>query len=390
MKKYSILIVGLKCYSGHIREFIVNLKKKNPQVDITLLTFNIRDEFIDDISASVNKIVKLKKYRGRVKNSYFVKMMDIIYIKWGLMKLRKSGNFDIIDIHFAKEIVKYAMPILKKMTKNIVITPWGSDVMRVEGKKAIEDLTYIYSQANSVTIGKDSNIGKCAIAKFKVNPDKMVKLGWGGEFFDFIQENAQKVTTESAKERFGLKGRFVITCGYNTQPQQKHEDIVNAIYEVKEKLPKNLTLLFPFTYGRTPKSDRYTEPIIEKCKVLGLDVVVVNEHLEMIDLLKLRMATDVFVHVQDTDAGSRCVMEYVLCNKKVVHGAWTKYAYLEDYKPSCYFPVDKMENLGSVIVKACNAIIEDLPEEVKTYILNRGWNNRMTRWNAFFESLVSR
>ena len=389
MKKYSILIVGLKCYSGHIREFIVNLKKKNPQVEITLLTYYIRDEFKKDIKANVKQIYRLKSYQGNIKNPTFVEKMNIIKLQWSLLKLHYRCHFDIVDIHFAKEIVKYAMPILRMMTKNIIITPWGSDVMRVEDKKAIKILTKIYSKAKHITVSENSLVGKCAITKFNVNPEKLVNLGWGGEFFDFIYENAQNVTTEIAKERFGLNDRFVITCGYNTQPQQRHEDIVNAIYEVKDQLPKNLTLLFPFTYGSTSKSDLYTEPIIEKCRALGLNVVVVKEHLEMNDLLKLRMATDVFVHVQETDAGSRCVMEYIYCNKKVVHGSWIKYAYLEDNKPSCYFPVDKMENLGSVIVKAYNAEVEELPQEVKNIILKRGWTNRMTQWNAFFESLVS-
>ena len=108
----------------------------------------------------------------------------------------------------------------------------------------------------------------------------------------------------------------------------------------------------------------------------------------MLDLLKLRMATDMFVHVQTTDAGSRCVMEYVYCNKKVVHGSWIKYAYLEDNKPSCYFPVDKMENLGKCIVNAYHAQVGDLPQEVQRIIMERGWNYKMTLWNDFFESLV--
>ena len=30
MKKYSILIVGIGCYFGHLKDFIINLKKKNP------------------------------------------------------------------------------------------------------------------------------------------------------------------------------------------------------------------------------------------------------------------------------------------------------------------------------------------------------------------------
>ena len=232
-------------------------------------------------------------------------------------------------------------------------------------------------------------IGKYVIDKFKVNPEKMVKLGWGGEFFDFIQENSGKVTAESAKERFGLTDKFVISCGYNMQYEQRQEEIIDAIYSMKDQLPNNLLLLFPFTYGRCAQHIKHKDEITDKCKSLGLDCTVIEEYLDLADLLKLRMATDIFVHVQTTDAGSRCVMEYVYCNKKVVHGAWIKYAYLEDFKPSCYFPVDKMENLGSVIVKASQAKVEELPQEVKTIIQERGWNHKMTLWNNFFESLVS-
>jgi hypothetical protein len=81
-------------------------------------------------------------------------------------------------------------------------------------------------------------------------------------------------------------------------------------------------------------------------------------------------------------------MEYVACNKKVVHGAWIRYAYMEKYKPSCYFPVDNLENLGECIKKAYNNQIEALPREVVKVIMERGWNYKMALWNEFFESLV--
>ena len=388
MKKYSILIVGIKCYSGHIREFIVNLKKKNPLVDITLIASNIRDEFKDDISECVNRTVIVKRCQDGKKTNHFAAVMNIFYLIIGFLKLYNK-HFDIVNIHFAKGQLRYVMPIIKRMTNNIVISPWGSDVMRVKGKKKLKELTKIYHQAKYVTIGSSSSIGKCAIEKFKVSPEKMVKLGWGGEFFDFIHEHFEDVTTEDAKARFGLNNRFVITCGYNRSQEQRHEAIIDSIYDIKDQLPSNLTILLPFTYGNSSFSKQYANNIIEKGKTSGLDVVVVDEYLDMMDLLKLRMATDVFVHVQTTDAGSRCVMEYVFCNKKIVNGAWNKYAYLEQHKPSCYFPVDKIENLGTVILKACQTNIGDLPEEVKTIILERGWNNRMTKWNEFFESLVS-
>ncbi len=389
MKQYKILIVGIRCYSGHIREFVVNLKKNNPLASITLITSDIQDEFRDDVSKNVERVVIVKRCHDGVKPKQLVAIMNIFYLLFGFFKLYINKHFDIVNIHYASAHLKYAMPIIKRMANNIVISPWGSDVMRVEGRKKIKELTKLYSQVNYVTVSKESQIGQCLISKFNVSPERMVKLGWGGDFFDFIHEHFTQVTTETAKTRFGLDNRFVITCGYNTNPSQRHEIIVNQIYKIKDQLPQNLTLLFPFTYPKSAYLDKYISTVIEKSETLGFDVVVVDEHLDMMDLLKLRMATDVFVHVQESDAGSRCVMEYVYCNKKIVHGAWMKYVYLDQYRPSCYFPVEKMEDLGTVIVKACQTIVEDLPEEVKTMILDRGWNNRMPRWNAFFESLIS-
>ena len=388
MKKYSILIVGLKCYSGHIREFIVNLKKKNPQAAITLVTASIRDEYRKDIEQSVDRLVMIKQYRKRLFIPLLAGLLNRVNYYWAFLKLYLGSHFDIIDIHFPNVSVKQAMPILRRMTHNIVMTPWGSDVMRVESGKDIYCLTEMYSQAKHVTVSKDSPTGKAIISKFNVAPEKMVELKWGGEFFDYIQEHATDITTEEAKARFSVDGKYVITCGYNMQYEQRQEDIINAVCTIKEQLPDNLLLLFPYTYAINAKHDKHKKEIVERCQSLGLDYKVVEENLDLADLLKLRMATDIFVHVQDTDAGSRCVMEYVFCNKKLVHGAWNKYPYLEDYKPSCYFPVNRMEDLESIILKASQTEISDLPQEVRKIILERGWNHKMTFWNEFFESLV--
>ena len=37
-KKYSLLVVALYCYAGHVKEMVKHLKEKNPLVDITILT----------------------------------------------------------------------------------------------------------------------------------------------------------------------------------------------------------------------------------------------------------------------------------------------------------------------------------------------------------------
>lgn len=388
MKSYKILIVAWYAGIFHVSEFIRNLKKTNPFLEISLLTSKpTLKEVPEDVIACTSEILCFKYYSGKVKCRLFGELINRFYFLKTFYCLSRK-RYDIVNIHFARPRLVYVLHWIKKISDNIVISPWGSDVMRVEKEKKIKQLKRVYLIANYITIPKESALGQQVIEKFCVNPQKMVNLEWGGELFDYIKDNPDNVTIEEAKERFGLRGKYVITCGYNTQVAQRHHEIVNAIFSVKDILPNNLILLFPFTYGRTLNSDIYTNSIKDKCIDLGLDFVAVEERLNLGDLLKLRMATDMFVHVQTTDAGSRCVMEYVACNKKVVHGSWIRYAYLDDYKPSCYFPVDKMENLGECIVDAYRSIVYALPVEVKEIIMERGWKHKMALWNGFFESLL--
>ena len=388
MKRYKLLIIAWYADISHVSEFITNLKKSNPDVEISLLTSKpTLAEIPKETIESTSEIICFKYYSGKCHNKLVVGLVTRLYFLRTFARLPKN-KYDIVNIHFAKPRLVYALHWIKRLSSSLVISPWGSDVFRIEDKRDIKQLQKVYANAQYVTIGKDSVIGQQLINKFKVDPAKLVKLGWGGEFFDFIQENSNSETTEDAKTRFGLSGRYVITCGYNTQREQRHEEIIDAISNVREKLPENLTLLFPFTYGRTLWNAGYTEAIKKKGRELGFDLVAIEDHLSMSDLFKLRMATDIFVHVQTTDAGSRCVMEYVFCNKKVVHGSWMQYAYLEKYHPSCYFPVNRMDDLGDCIIKAYNAKVDPLPQEVLDHILARGWKRKMLLWNNFFESLV--
>jgi hypothetical protein len=152
----------------------------------------------------------------------------------------------------------------------------------------------------------------------------------------------------------------------------RHEAIIDAVNSIKDQLPDNLTLLFPFTYGWG--TQEYVQSIKDKCASLGIKAVFVEEYLNMEDLYTLRMATDMFVHVQTTDAGASCVMQYILCHKKIVHGSWMKYVDLERFNPLFYYPVNNLEELGSVILEAYRSAGIDIPEGVIHAIMDRGWN----------------
>ena len=383
-KKYSMLIVGLYCYY-HIPNYIKYLKMRNPLVEITLLTDKPGEmiEKLKDVSINIiHYNVPPVNYKQRWLRSWVIKHRQCNYFS----KFSKDKKFDIVNIHFPNKYMSYVYKDLRKISNNIIVTPWGSDILRRDNKY-LKQLSVLYENADYIATSSISPLGKKIKDTFNINPNKIVGNFFGSDVIDFAIKNSYSISQEDGKRRFGLNGRYVITCGYNQRRQQRHKEIIDSIYKVKNQLPKNLTLLFPMSYGKTAN-----ETDLNECKLLcrdyGLDALFITDFLTIEDIFKLRMATDMFVHVQTTDAGSGSVQEYILCDKKIVHGSWIKYEELEAFQPLFYFPVDRLEDLGNVIVKAYNSDKIEIPQEVKEIIKRSGWEYKSKLMNDFFMSIV--
>lgn len=386
-KKYSLLIIALYCYPGHVKDIVRHLKEKNPLVDITILT-----EKPNDYKEIVDKLTEICYYNVSSVDWIKFRSLRVFATKYKQIrffsKFSKNRRYDIINIHFANRYMSYVYKYLRAMSNNIVMSPWGSDIMR-RPEKNLEQLSYLYQKADYVTIPAESGFGKLMTQKMKVSPEKMINYGiWGSDVVDFAIKNGDSISQEDAKKRFGLSGHYVITCGYNRQEAQQHKAIIEAIDQKRKQLPENLILLFPMTYGNMVYQGKYVEEVKEECKKRNLHAIFLTEFLSVEDLYKLRKATDMFIHVQTSDAGARSVDEYILCNKKIINGSWVRYKGLETFKPLFYFPVDKLENLGEVIVYAYNSDNIKIPQEVMNIVLSRGWNNKIKILNDFFMSIV--
>lgn len=383
-KKYSLLMVGYQCYPGHIADFVRHLKMVNPAAEISLVTTYPLEYFPDDIAENTEHIftipfiLKWKRIR---------KFLDWFNLVKMFAKLSWKHRYDFVNIQFAMPFLAHALPWMKRMTDHLIITPWGSDVFRVEKEEDIKASCKLFDAASCVMVDAESQLGKEVVKKFKCSPDKILSVAWGMEYVDFLLEEKPSATVAESKARFGLEGRYVITCGYNARPVQRHEAIIDAVARIKDKLPENLTLLFPFTYG-WPHCDAYAQSLLDKCARYGIAGMVIRDFLDYPDVYKLRNATDIFVHVQTTDASSSCVMQYILCNKKIVHGAWMKYNDLEQYQPLFYFPVHHLDDLAEVILEAYRAQGIDIPQGVFDTILAKGWGSKMPLFNSYCESVL--
>ena len=384
-KRYSLLIIALYCYPGHVKGVIDHLKAINPLVDITLLI----DKAEEMSKILCDKSVRIEWYNiPPVNIKWRWLMYKVIRYKQSrfFARFQQGRRYDIVNVHFPNIFMSYVYKYLRDMSGKLVITPWGSDVLRRD-KSYLKQLVSLYQKADYIATAAKTPLGKRVIDDLGVTPEKLVGNFFGSDVVDYVQERICTVSTNDAKDRFGLSGRYVITCGYNRREAQRHKAIISAIDQVRDQLPDNLSLLFPMSYGADTRMS-YVEECKLECEKRNIPAVFVTNFLSLDDLFFLRMATDVFVHIQTTDANSSSVKEYILCNKKIVHGSWITYEELEAFSPLFYFPVDRLEDLGEVIVKACYSDSISIPKEVLDIVKNDGWKNKATRMNDFFMSIV--
>lgn len=388
-KKYSILIIALYCYEGHIKRIIEHLKTKNPLVELTILTekVEVMENVLNDKSVNI-----IKYYVPSFGNHIKFQWLRSLIIKYKqrkfFAKFSRGKKYDIVNVHFANKYMSYVCKYLRAMSSNLVITPWGSDVLRRDST-TLKQLSVIYNFADYIITFPHTILGQKIIKEMGVAPEKFVGNFFGSEMIDFAIKNGENITETISKDYFGLTGRYVITCGYNRQEAQRHKKIIQAIDRVKEQLPNNLTLLFPMTYGGQQNATiNYIEELKNDCKKRNLHTVFVTDYLSLDDLYKLRKATDMFVHIQTTDASSASIREYILCDKKIVHGSWIKYPELECFSPLFYYPVDDLQYLGEAIVKAYNSDKIEQSDDLLSLIKNEGWETTASKMNDFFMSIV--
>lgn len=137
-KNYRIFIVSIFGIPSHIIRFIRNLKQANPSVEITLFCDRPYDVFSQDISGIIKEYIrwdrKPSKFFSRLSQFKSLKgLLDCVTLSWQLNRISKYRHYDIVNIHYPQYFMCYVMRQLKRMSSSTVISPWGSDVLRLEG-----------------------------------------------------------------------------------------------------------------------------------------------------------------------------------------------------------------------------------------------------------------
>lgn len=376
-REYSILVLG-NFASVYIVQFVKNLKKVNPAVHIFFWGYTQDMDTLGKDYLSCYDEYYLFDINHKAGSSIFQKVTAAIQLNYHFKKFASGRHFDYISIQYVRPELFFALHDLKKHSSKLILTPWGSDVYRIN--KYFKKLAQkIYDAADYVT-GPDDRFTRDFTKIFNIPHQKIVHVDLGVEPIEYIIDHKDQIDANEAKRLLGVEGKYVITCGYKAMIGHRHIEMIEAVSQVKDRLPDNLVLFFPLTY---PKDPEYVDLVRSKVDEYGLSAVYFDHFLELPELFQLRQATDLFVHIQPTDASSGTLYEYILCEKKILNGAWLQYPEIEKEGIKPYFLVDSMETLGESIVHACKSEPIKIPSTVIQDLSKKQWKVVIKEWDYF-------
>lgn len=382
---YTLLLVG-NPYDGHFLRFVKYIHQGNPSAIIDVFGINQNGKCV---SSDYNTIVRnIYLFDCDKKLAKFPILRNLEFIH----KLRKyfrsnvaKEKYDIVNIHAPLYYHSFLLNDIKSVTKYLVLTPWGSDVYRISNMER-RIVKKLYDASNIVTGSYGLRFTQDVMRIYNIPETKMRNVTLFGDQIDYYMEHKDAISVEQAKNNFGIKeDSYVITCGYNASLGQRHMEIIDAIDKAKTNLPTNIVLLFPFTYGG---SNEYKESVKKRVQELGFKGVYCETYLNLESLLKLRLATDMFIHIQTTDANNGSLKEYLYFDKNVINGGWLRYDDIEenDYRP--YHVTPTVDDLSKVIERAYRQGPVPLRKRVKETIEYYSYHNLVPKWIELFMSLV--
>lgn len=277
--------------------------------------------------------------------------------------INKGVVYDSVHIHYLRPELVAVLNGLKKISKSLILSPWGSDVLRVK-TYAIHNLRKLAKAADIITAPLGSRFESDVKKILNISDEKLYDLGFGLTTVDAMLKFTG-LTTEDAKKKLGIDNNYAIAIGYNASRGQHHMDVIRQILLIKNQLPENYILLLPFSYGGDAEYMVLVENLLKNHQ---LNYKLFKSYMSNEEVVYLRYATDLFIHAQDTDADSGTIREYLLSRKKIINPTWISYPHHEKYG-SPFYAYSKFEELSNTILnalKAENSIISSLlVEDIK-------------------------
>jgi len=187
-----ILIIG----NGADDKYIGNCLRECRKCDTDLVFdfFNTNLEETSSFRSEVNQYVTVKRHRPNwiyniPKVRGYFNQLDLCISLRDFIGVCQNENiyYDVCQIHFLNPIYAKIADRLKKISRKVVITPWGSDVLHAK-KYQLRGLRKLVQKSNWVTCTQGSRFEKDIVTLLDIPKEKLYNLPIGIASIDEMKD----------------------------------------------------------------------------------------------------------------------------------------------------------------------------------------------------------
>jgi hypothetical protein len=152
---------------------------------------------------------------------------------------------------------------------------------------------------------------------------------FGTSGFEYIDKHRATPKAEH-KAAFGIDPERISVCiGYNAIPEQQHERVIEKLAELPQEEKGKIFLVLPMAYGWG--GAKYVERVRQKLSNSQIDFCILTEFFDLEKIATLRLATDIFINAQTTDAFCASIRECLYADTVVLNALWLHYREIDEW-----------------------------------------------------------
>jgi hypothetical protein len=292
----------------YVPEMVEELRSRGVTVDIFDIDDPHPERFIDRLT------FRFVGLRARATRSILRRRLDAM-----------ASDYDAVNIHFLHPIYADLLDKLKMRGRRLVASIWGSDFLRAsESQRAV--LRRILAEADVITTNNREIRQKLLAAYPEVEPRIRI-MSYGMRSLSIIDQILQQETQAQTRAALGVDpDRVIVVCGYNATRAQQHMTMIQAIAALPPDLKARLQFIFQATY---PDDAAYKDEMAAALDAVGVNYRMFRDILDLEDICRLRIVSDVALNIQTTDSLSGSIQEHLYAGSALIVGRWLPYEMFE-------------------------------------------------------------
>ena len=290
----------------------------------------------------------IHNYLDKRKHSIIEKVLFLLVLIREIRRVSRKRNWDIMNIQYVDPHFLRVFAIFPAVTKKLVLSYWGSDLMR-EDASVLRSVTRVVNNS----CGSTFDNGDLEQIHTRLYPDynRRLIIMLPLPILDDIDRNIDLKRCEYIQvdgQRID-RSKITVCIGYNGRRQQQHDKVLEQLATLDNSVKRKVLLIFPFTYS-VDKDDTYIDDLKVQIRESGFESCIFESLLSNEDLARLRIATDIFINAQTTDAFSGSICEVLYAGGKLINPRWLHYSELDKYDLE-YAEYSEFEDIPTLIWK---------------------------------------